>query len=369
MSLFKSITAVALLAVSAALSACARPDVQQSEPVRSNDSRQTSQSTESVQTDNPEQPEQSAEVENSSHGKQTEKVTESVRSLRSERFAKSPRFIQSAEMGGETVSDNAVSKQDSGQQETSAAAVPAYPARITNSVGMELALIPAGTFMMGSPESEPGHAAKELLHKITFSHPFYMSVTEVTQAQYEAVMGKNPSKFRGDRYPVENVSWYDAAEFCRKLSEKEGKTYHLPTEAQWEYACRAGTTTPFSFGNTINTDQVNYHGKYVYGKGKPGRFRGRTVAADAMPPNQWGLIGMHGNVQEWCADWYDQDYYEKSPSVDPPGPASGRLRVLRGGNYVSYPVYCRSAHRFSGSPGHKFMTIGFRVVLELSPDS
>jgi formylglycine-generating enzyme required for sulfatase activity len=149
----------------------------------------------------------------------------------------------------------------------------------------------------------------------------------------------------------------------------EKRVYRLPTEAEWEYACRAGTTTPFAFGETISSDDVNFKATVVYGDGEKGVYRARPVAADGMTPNDWGIIGMHGNVQEWCSDWYDQDYYEKSPKVDPTGPATGRMKALRGGSYVTHPQYCRSAHRFGASPGHKFMSIGFRVVCEPRTDA
>jgi formylglycine-generating enzyme required for sulfatase activity len=234
----------------------------------------------------------------------------------------------------------------------------------TNSIGMEFVLCPAGTFLMGSPLEEVGRTEFETPHEVTLTQPFYMGLTEVMQGHYELVTGSNPSKFPGSKTPVQNVSWADAVAFCEKLSERDGRTYRLPTEAEWEYACRAGTTTPFSFGETISADQVNFNAKVVYGEGERGIYRARPVAADGMQPNAWGIIGMHGNVQEWVADWYDQRYYAKSPTVDPTGPATGRMRAMRGGNYVAHPQYCRSAHRFGASPGHKFMSMGFRVVLE-----
>ncbi|MFG0251725.1 MAG: SUMF1/EgtB/PvdO family nonheme iron enzyme [Phycisphaerales bacterium JB038] len=241
---------------------------------------------------------------------------------------------------------------------------PADLPTFTNSIDMQFVLCPAGTFVMGSPPDEIGRTEFETQHEVTLTKPFYMALTEVTQTQYQEVMGTNPSKFPGKRTPVQNVAWADAVAFCEKLSEREGRTYRLPTEAEWEYACRAGTTTPFAFGETIDDSQVNFDAKVVYGEGTRGVYRARPVAADGMAPNAWGIIGMHGNVQEWCADWYDQRYYAKSPKVDPKGPGSGRLRAMRGGNYVAHPQYCRSAHRFGASPGHKFMSMGFRVVLE-----
>ncbi len=240
--------------------------------------------------------------------------------------------------------------------------------RFTNSVGMQFVLLPAGTFMMGSPPEEVGRTQFETRHEVTLTRPFHMGVTEVTQAQYEAVTGDNPSKFPGERTPAQNITYGDAVAFCEKLSEREGRTYRLPTEAEWEYACRAGTTTPFAFGKTISDQEVNFKATVAYGDAERGIYRARPVAADGMPPNPWGLISMHGNVQEWCSDWYDQDYYAKSPAVDPTGPGSGRMKALRGGSYLAYPQYCRSAHRFGASPNHKFMSIGFRVVCEFDAE-
>ncbi|MCK4872152.1 MAG: formylglycine-generating enzyme family protein [Phycisphaerales bacterium] len=238
-------------------------------------------------------------------------------------------------------------------------------ARVVNSIGMAFVSIQPGGFIMGSPKDEQDRDDREVQHRVELTHMFYIGATEVTQDQYEQVTGSNPSKFRdeGD-LPVEKVSWEDAAEFCRRLSEREGKTYRLPTEAEWEYACRAGTTTPFSFGETISTEVVNYDGREVYGKGIAGVYRRATLPVGSLGSNAWGLYDMHGNVWEWCADWYSDASYGQSPKRNPTGPANGRLRVLRGGHWVSYPQYCRSAHRFGATPRHRFATIGFRVVME-----
>ena len=235
-----------------------------------------------------------------------------------------------------------------------------------NNVSMKLALIPAGKFMMGSPKDEEareGYGMRLMLlgpvdnesprHEVTISKPFYMGAYLVTQEQYEQVMGKNPSESnKGPQYPVENVNWYDADEFCKKLSQQTGKNVHLPTEAQWEYACRAGTTTPFNTGKTISTDQANYKGEEVYGDGKKGENRGKTTPVDAFKPNAWGLYDMHGNVYQWCADWYGKDYYAKGHNIDPVGPPTGPerttngLKILRGGSWFSPPQECRSAYRY-----------------------
>jgi formylglycine-generating enzyme required for sulfatase activity len=233
-------------------------------------------------------------------------------------------------------------------------------------VKMEFTLIPAGEFMIGSPRSEKDRDRDEgPRHRIKISKGFYMSLSEVTQAQWKVVMSTNPSHFKGDSLPVEQVSWNDAVEFCKKLSQQEGKTYRLPTEAEWEYACRAGTTTPFNTGETINTNQSNYHGNYIYGIGRKGINRQKTSVVGTFTPNAFGLYDMHGNVWEWCSDWYGQDYYSKSPEVDPEGPGSGSLRVLRGGSWDLAPRYCRSAERAWFKPVFQSYSHGFRVVLDL----
>jgi formylglycine-generating enzyme required for sulfatase activity len=167
--------------------------------------------------------------------------------------------------------------------------------------------IPAGSFLMGSPTSEESHFASESpQHKVTLE-TFWMSQSPITQAQWVSVMGENPSHFKGNDLPVESVSWYDAMEFCRRLSKQTGHVYTLPSEAQWEYACRAGTTTPFYFGETITPDQANYDGNYTYG-GPRGEYRQRTTPVGMFPPNDWGLYDMHGNVWEWCLDEWHSNY-------------------------------------------------------------
>ncbi|MBN2590029.1 MAG: SUMF1/EgtB/PvdO family nonheme iron enzyme [Sedimentisphaerales bacterium] len=235
---------------------------------------------------------------------------------------------------------------------------------ITNTIGMELIYIPSGEFMMGSPSSEEKRKSDEgPQHRVTISKGFWMGVYEVTQAEYEAVMGSNPSYFKGDNLPVEQVSWNYAVEFCKKLTQKEGKTYRLPTEAEWEYSCRAGTTTPFNTGQTISTDQANYDGNYVYGNGREGIYLKKTTAVGSFQPNAFGLYDMHGSVWEWCQDWYDKNYYSNCPSIDPEGPSSGSSYVLRGGSWFFEPWYCRSAHRSMSSANLLSSSYGFRVVV------
>jgi len=234
------------------------------------------------------------------------------------------------------------------------------PVVMTNSLGMRLALIPPGHFVMGSPPAEQGRNATETQHPVKLTQSIYMAATEVTQGQWQAVMGGNPSFFIGDTLPVETVSWEEASEFCRKLSARENRSYRLPTEAEWEYACRAGTMTPFHTGATISTAQANYDGKFTYGDGKKGAFREETTQAGSFAPNAWGLQDMHGNVWEWCADWHGP--YPAGEATDPVGPPQGDKRAVRGGCWINFPAVCRSANRGSTVPVSWNFNFGFRVV-------
>jgi formylglycine-generating enzyme required for sulfatase activity len=246
-------------------------------------------------------------------------------------------------------------------------------------VSLKLVLIPAGEFMMGGDEP-PEQVARKCggeqamvswfedempQHRVKITKPFCMGVYAVTQAQYEAVTGMNPSHFKGEENPVEMVSWNDAAEFCKKLSAKTGQTVRLPTEAEREYACRAGTTTPFNTGETISTDQANYDGNFTYGSGSKGEDRQKTVAVGSFAPNAWGLYDMHGNVWEWCQDW--DGFYPSTEAVNPVGPENGQDRVLRGGSFYAPPSGCRSATRVRHSPKIRGMNLGFRVVCAPRP--
>jgi formylglycine-generating enzyme required for sulfatase activity len=251
------------------------------------------------------------------------------------------------------------------------------PKTFTNSIGMKFVWVPPGAFLMGSPKEEVQRHAKEIQHKVTLTKGFYMGVYTVTQEEYEKVMDKNPSYFSAGgggnakvaglntrRFPVEVVSWSDAKEFCRKLGDKEGKMYRLPTEAEWEYACRAGTKTAFYFGDTISTDQANYDGNFVFGAGKKGMYRQRTTEVGFFAAaNGFGLHDMHGNVYQWCEDWYDKDYYRNSPKTDPLNTKAATYRVLRGGSWYSFPWFCRSAYRGVDGPDLRNGNFGFRVVL------
>jgi formylglycine-generating enzyme required for sulfatase activity len=251
------------------------------------------------------------------------------------------------------------------------------PKTLANAVGMAFVLVPAGSFDMGSPETEPGHRSNEgPVHEVVIGRPFYLGVHPVTQRVFQAVTGRNPSKFHaanggGPDHPVEMVSWDDAAGFCRRLSEvaeerAAGRSYRLPTEAEWEYACRAGKrASAFGHGDTLSADLANFDTAYPVGEVAPAAAVGRTTPADRYPANAWGLHDPHGNVWEWCADWYAEGYYAKSPPRDPGGPAEGKYRVLRGGSWRNHGSACRAAYRNALAPHMRDSATGFRVVLTL----
>jgi formylglycine-generating enzyme required for sulfatase activity len=244
---------------------------------------------------------------------------------------------------------------------------------VTNSIGMKLALIPAGKFLMGSPPDEKGRGDDEEQHEVQITRPFYMGIHEVTQAQYEQVKDANPAFFTkghdgGPDHPVESVSWQDAKDFCAKLSalgkERAAKrVYRLPTEAEWEYACRGGAreNTPFHFGTSLSSTQANFNGNFPFGDAAKGRSLEGTTPVGSYPPNGFGLFDMHGNVWEWCADGYDKDYYRTSPKKDPQMREKGAGRVLRGGSWRNYGGNCRAANRYWNDAGHAD-NVGFRVV-------
>jgi formylglycine-generating enzyme required for sulfatase activity len=215
---------------------------------------------------------------------------------------------------------------------------------------MEFVLIPAGTFMMGA---EDGESDERPVHQVTISRPFYLGKYEVTQAQWQAVMGNNPSLFQGDpKLPVEQVWWTDVQDFLRKLNAKEGgNRYRLPTEAEWEYAARAGSTTAYGFGS-----DASRLGEYAWYRDNSG---GKTRPVGQLKPNAWGLYDMHGNVMEWVQDWYGR--YPAESVTDPQGPASGSHRMRRGGAWNSVATVCRSANRYS-VPGFRDDFLGLRLV-------
>jgi formylglycine-generating enzyme required for sulfatase activity len=231
---------------------------------------------------------------------------------------------------------------------------------IAKGVAMDFVLIPAGRFHMGSPAGERSRDSDEgPLHQVEISKPFYMGKYEVTQKQYEAVLGYNRKvKFRGPDLPVENVEWGQCQMFCSALSNKTDSKMRLPTEAEWEYACRAGTDTPFNTGSTINPNQANYDCTQSYNGD-------RTSQVGSYPPNAFGLYDMHGNVCEWCQDIYKKDFYGKSPTVDPVYDGGKGRRVVRGGSWIHPPAMVRSAERNRRIQGADRRYLGFRVVMEI----
>jgi formylglycine-generating enzyme required for sulfatase activity/tRNA A-37 threonylcarbamoyl transferase component Bud32 len=234
-----------------------------------------------------------------------------------------------------------------------------------NGVNLKMVLIPAGKFIMGSPDSEPARQANENQHEVSISKPFYLGVHTVTQAQWRQVMRKNPSSFKGDGLrPVENISYDDVEIFCSKLKELTNEPFGIPTESQWEYACRAGTTSPYNFGSQLFGTLANCNGNYPYGTTSIGPYRANTSRTCNYPANAWGLYDMHGNVYEWCSDWFGD--YPVGPVTDPRGPDTGLYRVFRGGCWSVESAYCRSAFRDGDKPSCRYYYVGFRVALSLS---
>lgn len=230
-----------------------------------------------------------------------------------------------------------------------------------NKIGMRFARIRPGEFSMGSPPAEPGRNLDERAHPVTIPYAYYMSATEVTVGQWRRFVKaadygwdhRTQLKLTSptEDHPVCYVSWEDAAAFAQWLSKLDGHTYRLPTEAEWEYACRAGTTGPFAFGETMRPELAAYGGDEV-----------TSSPVGRHPANRWGLFDMHGNVWEWCRDWYEKEYYASAPTTAPAGPAEGIARVIRGGSWQDGPDYCRSANRSGRWPGGQYEDLGFRVV-------
>ena len=274
----------------------------------------------------------------------------------------------------------------------------------SKSTGLEMVVIEAGNFQMGSPPKEPGRQADEIPHPVRISQPFVLGKHEVTQGQFQQVMAFAPSHFMRtaegktkvlqldtSEFPVERVTWFDAVAFCNRLSQKDGykpyykmanvqhdgnsiklailtieggNGYRLPTEAEWEYACRASSTERFHFGNTSTNKRANFiaRGASFYGTRSKAKSMGRTAKVGSYQPNNWGLYDMHGNVAEWCWDWYAKDYYTHSLPKNPSGPDGGHHRVLRGGSWLLNESSCRSASRFYLTTDQRKYFAGFRVA-------
>jgi formylglycine-generating enzyme required for sulfatase activity len=230
---------------------------------------------------------------------------------------------------------------------------------LSNSLGMEMVLLPAGSFTMGGDwEAEQADENELPRHAVIFEAPFYMGRFAVTQDQWQAVMGNNPSEYKGLNHPVETVAHDEAAAFVRRLNAKEDtRTYRLPTEAEWEYAARAGSQSTYCFG--FDVSRLSEYAWFQINSD------GRTHPVGQLAANDWGLHDMHGNVHEWCADWFHRAFYAESPSKHPAGPSKGVARVLRGGDWGSEAWYCRSAIRSLSSPQRRSPRVGFRVVKDL----
>ena len=241
-------------------------------------------------------------------------------------------------------------------------------AYVEATTGISFVLIPPGEFWMGSPTTEVSRGSNETLQHVRLTQAFYLSAHEVTNAQYKLYDAGHTSTSDGDQQPVTEVSHDDATNYAAWLSTQTGDTYALPTEAQWEYACRAGTTTPFTFGPNINPAQVNYYGAGPYDGAPAGLNRGATTDVGIFPANAWGLYDVHGNVWEWCADWYDAYSGDlTSVTTDPTGPASGTYRVIRGGSWYLNAQNARSAARNSIPPGFRYGYVGFRLARPVTP--
>jgi formylglycine-generating enzyme required for sulfatase activity len=232
-----------------------------------------------------------------------------------------------------------------------------------NGVNLEMVYIKAGSFEMGSNERD----TETPIHRVNIPH-FYMGKYTITQQQYQAIMGINPARFKGQNHPVESVSWDDAIEFCQKLSQRTGKQYDIPSESQWEYACRAGTTTPFYYGETITADLANYDGNYnTYEKALRGKYREQTTEVGNFPPNVFGLYDMHGNVWEWCLDTWHENYNGAPSDGSKWINNNNYSHLLRGGAWYDLPFNCRSAYRIGNAHVRRLDCIGIRVVCLLNP--
>lgn len=236
-----------------------------------------------------------------------------------------------------------------------------------NQATARLRWINPGEFLMGSPASEPGRLAREMLHSVTITRGFWLADTACTQLLWQEVMGQNPAKFKGESLPVEQISWKDTGVFLSVLNGANPTLrLRLPTEAEWEYACRAGTKTPFWCGETISPDFANYNGAHPYEGAPKGAFRNKTVAVRSMPPNGFGLYEMHGNTWEWCQDYF-AECLGHEPVTDPKGPPEGEFRLMRGGCWYDHAHTLRSASRDTGREILRVYFLGFRFARDDTP--
>lgn len=249
--------------------------------------------------------------------------------------------------------------------------------------GMQFVKISGGCFQMGQTSTETRLLKKAMPYEQDYKKyytdelprhevcvdDFWIGRQEVTQGQWKKVMGSNPAHFNeNNKLPMEKVSWFAAQRFMKKINERHEKLYfRLPTEAEWEYAARAGSETPFHTGLTITTDQANFNGIYTFGANLKGEYRKKTVPTGSFKPNDFGLFDLHGNVWEWCSDWYDGDYYRSSTSKNPTGPEDGTMKVMRGGSWFHYAGNIRSATRYKNKPDGEYADTGFRVVRSSKP--
>jgi len=242
--------------------------------------------------------------------------------------------------------------------------IPERTVTLPGGVELRMSFIPPGSFLMGSPETEEEHEEDEALHRVKLTRGFWLGQSAVTQAQWWAVMGTDPSDFKGDELPVEQVSWDDTQAFCTRVRELTGVEARLPTEAEWEYAARGGTTTPFHWGGELNGTEANCNGDYPCGTEAKGLYLETTAAVGSyagVSPHPWGLVDVIGNVWEWCGDWYKS--YPTGEAVDPMGPEDGSARVHRGGSWGFYARGCRSACRSRLAPGSRVSDVGFRLAV------
>jgi formylglycine-generating enzyme required for sulfatase activity len=247
-----------------------------------------------------------------------------------------------------------------------------YQQELSKEIAITMLQIPAGEFKIGSPDNEDERGESEGPQRLVQLQSFFLGQTPVTQVQWKVVAGwpkvgvdlnPTPSHFKGDTRPVERVSWEEAMEFCHRLSQRSNLAYTLPSEAQWEYSCRAGTKTPFAFGDTLTPELANYDANYTYGSGPKGIYRKETLDVGSFPANAWGLHDMHGNVWEWCLDPWHQTY-GRTPSDGTAwenGAEDEGVRLLRGGSWYSLPRYCRSACRHRRHQDFRFNSVGFRL--------